>query len=243
MTDGNSAVAPRFEILGPLRAYRDARPVDLGPPKQQGLLALLLLHAGEPVPMERIIDALWSGDPPENAVDVVQRCVGALRRALDPDRTSLLTLTPGGYLLRAGDSAVDAELFRAALARARDAHRTGDLNGATDEVRQALGLWQDEPLAGLTGPVFESARARLNEERATASNLLATPTRTGTATPVPAPRATAGPVPAPQATARPIPAQTAAAEPVPAEPIAPDPAYPEPVDPWAGHQLFPHSPI
>ncbi|MBG0561362.1 AfsR/SARP family transcriptional regulator [Actinoplanes aureus] len=175
MTDGSSAVALRFEILGPVRAFRGAEPVDLGPARQRAVLALLLLHAGQPVPVQRIVAALWNGDPPENAVDVVQRYVGALRRALDPERTSLLALTGDGYVLRAGENAVDAGQFRAGLARARTEHQTGDLDAATGQVREALALWQDEPLAGLTGPVFESARARLNEERTSASELLAAP--------------------------------------------------------------------
>lgn len=221
MTEGSAAVALRFEILGPVRAYRGDEPVDPGPVKQQALLALLLLNAGKPVPMHRIVATLWGSDPPENGIDIVQRYVGALRRTLDPERTSLLAFTDGGYVLRAGKNAIDAERFRARLARARTHHQTGNQNAATDDVRRALDLWQAEPLAGLTGPVFESARARLNEERVTAAQLLAQPTRPQPAAP-----------------------QRAQREPAPtkrfhAEPAEGRPAYPEPVDPWTGHDLFP----
>ncbi|MEV6346463.1 BTAD domain-containing putative transcriptional regulator [Actinoplanes sp. NPDC051851] len=169
----------RFEMLGRLRAYRGSEPIDIGPLRQQAVLALLLLHPGEAVPVATIVEVLWDGDPPENGVDIVQRYVGGLRRALDP---SMIAFTPQGYVLRGGD--VDVAEFRSALARAHDAHRTGDLAGATDVIRDALRLWQDEPLTGLTGPVFESARARLAEEHATASALLAKPIL---ATPPPAP--------------------------------------------------------
>ncbi|MEV0895282.1 BTAD domain-containing putative transcriptional regulator [Actinoplanes sp. NPDC049802] len=164
----------RFELLGPVRAYRGGEPVDLGPPVQRAVLAVLLLHADRPVGVREIVTALWNGDPPENAVDVVQRCVGGLRRALDPGRTSLLTLTEAGYVLRVGDT-LDTGMFRAALAQARDEHRTGDIGTATEEIRHQLERWAGEPLAGLTGPVFDAARARLNEDRATASELLAAP--------------------------------------------------------------------
>ncbi|MEU4424317.1 BTAD domain-containing putative transcriptional regulator [Actinoplanes sp. NPDC024001] len=228
MTDGSSPVALRFEILGPVRAYRGAEPVDLGPVKQQALLALLLLRAGEPVPMPDILRALWGGDPPENGVDAVQRYIGGLRRALEP---SLLALTPGGYVLRSGEN-IDAGAFRAGVARARAEHQTGNLNAAGDEVRRALSLWGDEPLAGLTGAVFQSARARLNAERAAAAALLSEPTP-------PAPRSPASP-PAPQSPAAP-PAQAAPVAPKPARP-EPDSGYAEPVDPWAGHELFPPGP-
>jgi hypothetical protein len=245
MIDGSSAVALRFTILGPVRAYRDTEPVDLGPPNQQAALAVLLLHAREPVPAHRIVAALWNGDPPENGVDVVQRFVGALRRALDPQRTSLLALTPGGYVLRADESATDAGLFRAALTRARTAHQTGDLGAVTGEVCRALDLWKDEPLAGLTGPVFESARARLNAERATAAELLANSTRAAL---LPAKPSYPGPPTlGPSHPGLPDPGASLVRPSLTGHPLTapsdPGPSYPEPVDPWAGHELFPPGPF
>ncbi|GAA4971122.1 AfsR/SARP family transcriptional regulator [Actinoplanes utahensis] len=201
----------RFEILGRVRAYRGDEELDLGHVRQQAVLALLLLHAGRPVPLAQIVHTLWNGDPPENGDDIVLRYIGTLRRILDPQRTALLAHTDDGYVLRTGDNAVDTGVFRAALDRARSEHQTGTHGDGTQEVRAVLDRWQEEPLSGLTGPYFESARARLKEERATASQLLAKPI-----------------LATPAATA---PATTPAATP------APDHA--EPVDPWAGHDLFP----
>ncbi|GIE77171.1 hypothetical protein Aph02nite_31210 [Actinoplanes philippinensis] len=220
MNDGTSAVALRFEMLGPIRAYRGTEQVDLGPPKQQAVLALLLLHAPRPVPVEQIVAALWNGDPPPNGIDVVQRFIGALRRGLDPERTSLITLTDGGYVIRAGETAVDTGVFRAALARAHAEHQTGAIGAATDEIRTALGRWQAEPLTGLSGPVFDSARARLNSERAAASALLAEPT--ALATPAPPPAATRPfPGPAPEPAPEPIAATTPFPGPAPEPPHRP----------------------
>ena len=48
-----------FLILGPLEAREDGRKLPLGGLKQRALLAMLLLHAGEPVSSDRLIDALW----------------------------------------------------------------------------------------------------------------------------------------------------------------------------------------
>jgi hypothetical protein len=230
MTDGPPAVALRFEILGPVRAYRDGQPVDLGSRLQQAVLAILLLRAGKPVPVQRIVDALWDGDPPPNGVDVVQRCVGMLRKALDPERTSLLALTEGGYVLRVGADAIDAAQFRAALAQARAEQRTGNLDTAVVAVHQVLGLWQDEPLAGLTGSVFESTRARLKQEHATASRLLAAPAPTSPAPTSPAPAAPAAPVRAAPAPAPPAPTrlEPAATSPTRIEPAAASPTRIEP---------------
>ncbi|WP_433797255.1 AfsR/SARP family transcriptional regulator [Actinoplanes sp. CA-252034] len=225
MNDGTPAVALRFEMLGPIRAYRGSEPVDLGPPKQQAVLALLLLRAPRPVPLEQIVAALWNGDPPYNGIDVVQRYIGALRRALDPERTSLITLTDGGYVIRAGETAVDTGIFRAALARAHTEHQTGAIGAATDEVRTALELWRAEPLTGLSGPVFDSARARLNSERAAASALLAEPTAVATPQPAPPPSRPERPAMAPPAPSPPHspPERTAVATPTPSRPSSPPP--------------------
>ncbi|GAA4607664.1 hypothetical protein BJY16_006446 [Actinoplanes octamycinicus] len=273
MTEGSSAGELRFEVLGPIRAFRGDQPIDLGPPSRRAVLAALLLQPGRPVPLERIVAALWDGDPPENGADVVLRCIGELRRTLDPERTSLLALTDGGYVLRVGEEAVDAGRFRASLAQARAEHQTGNVDTATGAVHRALELWQAEPLTGMTGSIFEAAKARLKQDRATASQLLAapdparaatanpgatgnpvTPTRFSASASVPASApASASPAPAAAdpAPSRPAAAEPqtkpAAAEPSPAKPATAEPPakpdYPDAVDPWDGHDLFPPDPM
>ena len=104
---------------------------------------------------------------------MVQKYVAGLRRALDPDRPprspeQLLALTDAGYVLRVGPDAVDAEVFQQKVRRARAARAENRLADAAAELRSALGLWHGEPLAGLSGQVFEAARARLVDSRATA---------------------------------------------------------------------------
>ncbi|MEU4624538.1 BTAD domain-containing putative transcriptional regulator [Actinoplanes sp. NPDC023801] len=170
--NGEAAASPlRFEILGVVRAFRGSRQLDLGPAKQRAVLAVLLLNPGRPVPTHRIVDAVWGDDPPENGTNVVQKYVAGLRRVLDPDRSprtpgELLALTDGGYVLRA--TSLDAEDFRNGLARADAERRAGHLEEAARIARLALELWNGEALGGLTGPVFDSARTRLVEERASA---------------------------------------------------------------------------
>jgi DNA-binding SARP family transcriptional activator len=48
-----------FRILGPLEVVEHGRPLALGGAKQRALLAVLLLHRGEVVSIDRLIDALW----------------------------------------------------------------------------------------------------------------------------------------------------------------------------------------
>jgi DNA-binding SARP family transcriptional activator len=173
VTGTPSEPALRFEILGDLRALRGDEPVDLGPAKQRAVLAVLLLHGGQPVQTHQIVDAVWGDEPPENGANVVQKYVAGLRRVLEPDRSprspgELIALANGGYVLRLEPGALDAERFQTGVAQASVERRAGRLTEAADLLRRALARWQGEALPGLTGPVFDSARNRLTEARATA---------------------------------------------------------------------------
>ncbi|MFC8617715.1 BTAD domain-containing putative transcriptional regulator [Micromonospora purpureochromogenes] len=163
----------RFEILGPQRAWYDDREIDTGPGKQRAVLAVLLLAAGRAVPTGQIVDAVWPEDPPANGPNVVQKYVAGLRRVLEPDRSprtpgQVLTLTEAGYRLRVPPEAVDAIRFERSVHRARGLRAEGRPVDAVAELRAATELWRGEPLAGLPGPLFDSARHRLVELRAAA---------------------------------------------------------------------------
>ena len=168
----------RFEILGPQRAWVGERPLDLGPAKQRAVLGMLLLQPDRPVPTAQIIDAVWPHDLPENATNVLQKYVAALRRLLEPDRSPrtpsrLLTLSEAGYRLAIDPFSVDATEFEAAVDAATTAHAAGRDDEAADGFRAGLRLWKGEPFAGLGGPVFEAVRVRLGERRVSASEALA----------------------------------------------------------------------
>jgi DNA-binding SARP family transcriptional activator len=47
-----------FGILGPLAVWEDGAELELGAAKQRALLAILLLHAGETMSTERLVDAV-----------------------------------------------------------------------------------------------------------------------------------------------------------------------------------------
>src|SRR3954454_21747913 len=61
-----------FRILGPLEVAAADGVVPLGGGKQRALLAILLLHAGEVVSTDRLIDALWGERPPDTAAKSLQ---------------------------------------------------------------------------------------------------------------------------------------------------------------------------
>lgn len=74
-----------IRILGPLEVFTAGEPVPLTRAKPRALLALLLIHAGEVVSADRLIDELWSGAPPATAKDALQNYVSQLRRTLGRD--------------------------------------------------------------------------------------------------------------------------------------------------------------
>ncbi|WP_345943675.1 BTAD domain-containing putative transcriptional regulator, partial [Streptomyces sp. SID3212] len=181
----------RFSVLGPVRAWRHGTELELGPPKQRALLALLLTQAGQPVPVHEILDVLWGQDPPDSAVNVVHRHVGALRRLLEPDlptraASRRLVRGSGGYRLDVDPDAVDLLRFRALRDEARQASEAGDPAGATELLIEALGLWRGPTATGIppqiqAHPVFAAVdREHLTVVKEAAERALETgPSLTG----------------------------------------------------------------
>ena len=60
-----------FRVLGPIEVRVDGRVVALGGPKPRAVLAVLLLHANEPVSAERLALALWGEEAQAEAVSRV----------------------------------------------------------------------------------------------------------------------------------------------------------------------------
>ncbi|MGV9311933.1 BTAD domain-containing putative transcriptional regulator [Streptomyces sp. NPDC003691] len=171
----------RFEVLGPLRAWRGESELDLGFPRQRALLALLLVRAGRPVPFGEIADALWSGRPPASAANAVRRYAGSLRRLLEPE---LAPRTPGrrvlwrggGYLLHAESAEVDLLRFREQAGRGTRLAAAGRPDSAIREFTEALGQWRGPVAEGVreavrAHPWFAAVERELVRATATAADL------------------------------------------------------------------------
>ncbi|MFD0225876.1 AfsR/SARP family transcriptional regulator [Streptomyces hirsutus] len=159
----------RFAVLGPVRAWRGKRELDLGSPQQRVVLAALLLGHGRPVPLGELIDAVWGAEPPAAAVSVLRTYVSRLRKVLEPDRNAAgpprtVVSVGDGYVLHVADDALDLAVFQQRVARAKKLRAAGDLWGAAELLHTALDGWQGAVLAGLNGPLAESARSWLGEE-------------------------------------------------------------------------------
>jgi len=160
-----------FRLLGPFEASADGQPITVGIRRQERLLlATMLLDAGHVVPIDRLIDLLWAGDPPRSARSTIHTYVGRLRHTLAPYGVVIAT-RHDGYVFEAAGHTVDAADF---VAQARHA---ADLLDQGERVRlldAALGLWRGPMLADLADDVLRHRLgAHLTELRLSTYELLA----------------------------------------------------------------------
>jgi DNA-binding SARP family transcriptional activator len=155
---------PEFRILGPLESREGGEILPLGGPKQRALLAILLLNANQPVSVDRLVDELWSGEPPVSAAHSVEVYVSQLRKALG-DAGVIVTQRPG-YRLQAEPEQIDLHRFELLAAEGRRALAAGDAENGAARLRSALALWRGAPLGDFTFETFaQAAIARLEELR------------------------------------------------------------------------------
>jgi DNA-binding SARP family transcriptional activator/DNA-binding XRE family transcriptional regulator len=138
-------------VLGPLQAWRDEVPLDLGPPARRAVLGLLLMDPGVPVRRETIVDVLWGESPPRTAGGLVQAHVSRIRKLLGRDRRAgddgVIDLVGGAYRLGLSGLGMDLLAFRDLAARAAAARAGGDGATAVECYERAVSLWRGEPLA------------------------------------------------------------------------------------------------
>ncbi|MGW2249000.1 AfsR/SARP family transcriptional regulator [Kitasatospora sp. NPDC001660] len=166
--------ALRFQVLGPVQAWLDEKPLSLGSPQQQAILTALLLHSGRPVTTQDLVDGLWGDRPPTQAVAALRTYVSRLRTVIEPRRevrapAELLVSVADGYALRIPGDALDVTVFENLSAEAATARAAGDLHEAHRLLVRALGLFSGRPLTGVPGPYAEAQRLRLAERQVAAS--------------------------------------------------------------------------
>ncbi len=157
-----------FRILGPLEVLVEGRTLALGGSKPRALLALLLLHRGETLGTERLIDELWGERPPATAAKSLRVHVSRLRRALSPEpgeRRGELVVTHGhGYRLVLDPERLDAYRFERLLAEGRSELAAGRPERAASALEEGLSLWRGRPLDDLAyEPFAQREIARLED--------------------------------------------------------------------------------
>jgi DNA-binding SARP family transcriptional activator/basic membrane lipoprotein Med (substrate-binding protein (PBP1-ABC) superfamily) len=149
-----------FRVLGPLEMRVAGTTVSLGGAKQRAVLAVLLLRAGEVVPVGRLVDEVWGDDPPPSAAHSLESYVSRLRQLFNGHGPALVR-RGAGYSIELGDATLDARAFvdqqeRATLAAAMD-----DQAGVVELTAAALALWRGPALAD----VALASRGRAEADR------------------------------------------------------------------------------
>ncbi|WP_406054235.1 NB-ARC domain-containing protein [Streptomyces sp. NBC_01077] len=156
-------------LLGPVGARLGGERIELGPPQQQAVFAMLVLRRGHVVGVGQLVEGVWgSAAVPRSASSAVRTYVSQLRAALEPDRpvrsgSRLIVTVESGYRFLTPAVVVDAEVF---------AHESADRGGTAEAVYErltcAVGRWQGVALAGVPGPWAERRREQLTESLAAA---------------------------------------------------------------------------
>jgi predicted ATPase/DNA-binding SARP family transcriptional activator len=148
----------RFLVLGPLQVEENGRAMALGGQRKRAVLALLLVDAGRPVPIDRIVSEIWPEEPVASVRDSLYTYVSQLRKALGSDRIGRVD---GAYRLDLTDAdEIDALVFES------NAKHAGRLLGSDPEAAgqlldSGLSLWRGRPYEGfedLSSLVPEAAR-------------------------------------------------------------------------------------
>jgi DNA-binding SARP family transcriptional activator len=158
-----------YRILGPLEVWAEGRRLPLGGGKPRALLAILLLHANEVVPGDRLIDELWGEEPSGSAGTALRVTMSRLRKALPGD---VVETRSAGYAIRLEPGALDLQRFERLVEDARSELARGRPAGASDLLRGALSLWRGPALTDFAYESFaQAAIARLEEIRLAALEL------------------------------------------------------------------------
>jgi DNA-binding SARP family transcriptional activator len=158
-----------FRILGPLEVWEGERQLPLTGTKQRALLALLLVHANQVVPTDRLIDELWDADARDSGWAALRVRIHELRKVLPDD---VLQTRPPGYVMRVDDDRLDLHRFERLLEDGRRSLEAGAPGDAARVLREALALWRGPPLADVAHERFAlAAIPRLEELRLAAVEL------------------------------------------------------------------------
>jgi DNA-binding SARP family transcriptional activator/tetratricopeptide (TPR) repeat protein len=143
-----------FRVLGAVELRAGGRELDAGPPKQRAVFAVLVVNAGAPVPADTLVDRVWGESPPAGARNALYVQITGIRRLLAAaaradGRAVRLERRAGGYVLDVDPDDVDLHRFDRLVERARDPRC--ELGQRLELLREAIGLWRGEPLAGIPG--------------------------------------------------------------------------------------------
>ena len=119
-----------YRILGPFEVVREGVAIPLGGPRQQAVLITLLLHAGETLTADRIIEEVWGARRTSRCGQRVWLCVppppGAQPERPKGTPAQVLVSDRSGYRLDASPESIDASTFERLAGHGRRLLSAGD---------------------------------------------------------------------------------------------------------------------
>lgn len=152
----------QIRLLGTVAVVEDGCEVAVGGRAQRTLLAVLAVHRGHCVPVERLVDELWPSGPPPGAVKTLQVYISRLRGVLPADTVTHCT---GGYALQLAAVSVDVDEFERRYENGRNLRTDGDSQGAALELRAALAMWHGNPIGAITAGALVAEIEQLDSLR------------------------------------------------------------------------------
>jgi DNA-binding SARP family transcriptional activator/tetratricopeptide (TPR) repeat protein len=153
-----------FGLLGSLTCRRAGRTLELGPPRQQALLAVMLVQGGRTVSGSDLLDAVWGDELPATGTRVLPPYVYRLRRCLG-DAADVIVRDGPGYRAAVTPDQLDLTEFDQLADAGQDELMAGNTEAAVDLLRRAAELWRDEACAGLPGPFLARWRTGVGARR------------------------------------------------------------------------------
>jgi tetratricopeptide (TPR) repeat protein len=151
-------------VLGTTALLLDNGPDDTwGKPRERAVLATLVVHAGQVVPIDKLLRWVWPQDKPmpQNPGPTFNTYATRIRRALERlPSPPKLRAGQGGYTLEMDRSLIDFHQFRDLVAEARK-HVADEPSTVVDMVDAALWLWRGLPLADLASAPALAWRERM----------------------------------------------------------------------------------
>ncbi|MEU9464325.1 AfsR/SARP family transcriptional regulator [Streptomyces sp. NPDC048312] len=158
-----------FRVLGPLEVVVGGEPFPLRRNRQLTVLAMLLLNAGKPVSVPRLVEAVWGGRPPRTAAAQIQTCIWSLRKmfvASGADE-AIIETKPSGYIMQPHDDQLDMVQFDRLVEEARAVGARLDRATAISAYRRALGMYRGPVLAEISSPAVQAIASLCEERRLT----------------------------------------------------------------------------
>jgi DNA-binding SARP family transcriptional activator/tetratricopeptide (TPR) repeat protein len=154
-----------------MEAWAGGTRLEVGPPRQRTVLAVLIAEAGRAVAVNTLVDRVWGQAPPAGARRSLQSHIARVRRLVEQLSvqcpSARLVRSSEGYQINLPTDLVDLHRFRALVQDARRDERRDAERAAV--LAEALDLWRGEPFGGVPGDWAERVRHTLRRDHISAA--------------------------------------------------------------------------